>query len=110
MIVRTCRSKHFFCMTIIALCITAAYSPLAASQETKKEAALSCSSSEVPFPCLPAEARKEIPEAPGQQAASLPDAPQAQDQNNSSIPPSHPQHDKMALLLLPAAPNSHAWS
>jgi len=110
MIVTTCRSQHFTRLTVIALCLMAAYSPVAAPQDTKKDADLCNGSSAVPWPCLPAEARKETPEAPGQQAANLPDAPQPQDQSNSSIPPSHPQHDNSALLFLPVATNSRRLS
>jgi len=87
-------------MTIIALCVTAAYSPLAASQETKKEVALSCSSSNAAFACPSAAARKEIPETQGQQAANLPDAPQAQDQSNPPSSSSRPQDQNSALLFL----------
>ncbi len=110
MIARTCRSKHFTRLTVSALCLMAAYAPVVASQDTKKDADLCSGSSEVPLPCLPEEARKEIPQAPGQQAVNLPNAPQPQDQNNSSIPQSHPQHNNSALLFLPVATNSQRLS
>jgi len=99
MIVRTYRSKGFIRMAVIALCLTATYSPVVASQETKKEAVLSCNSSDVTFPCPSAEARKEIPETQGQQAAT--GIPEAQDQSSPSSSPSPPQDQNSAVLFLP---------
>ena len=99
MIVRTYRSKGLIRMAVIALCFTAAYSPVVASQETKKEAVLSCNSSDVTFPCPSAEARKEIPETQGQQAAT--DLAEAQDQGSPSSSPSRPQDQNSAVLFLP---------
>ncbi len=85
---RTYRCKHSIRMSVIALCLTGAYSPVVASQETKiasqetkKEADLSCSSSDATLHCASATAKKEIPEAQGQQGANL---PEAQDQSNQS--------------------------
>ena len=101
MIVRTCRSKDFFRMTFIALCFTVAYSPLAASQETKNKADLSRDSSDAALPRPSAAVAKEAPETQGPQPANLPDAPQAQDQNNPPTPSSHPQDGNSALLFLP---------
>jgi hypothetical protein len=101
MIVRTCRSKHFIRMTVVALCLTAAYSPDVSSQEAKKEADLSCSSSDAAFPCPSATPGKEIAETQKRQAASLPDAPQAQDQSSPLNPSSIPQDQNSALLFLP---------
>jgi hypothetical protein len=101
MIVRRCRSEHFFRMTFTALCFMVVYLPLAASQETKEEAALSCSSSNAAFVCPSAAARKEIPKTQDQLAANLPDAPQTQDQSNPPSSSSQPQDQNSALLFLP---------
>jgi len=100
MIVRTCRSKHFFCTAFVALCFMAAYSPLAASQDIKKEAALSCGFSDASFICPSARA-KEIAETQKRQAADLPDAPEAQEQSNSTGAASLPQDQNSAVLFLP---------
>jgi hypothetical protein len=94
MIVRTYRSKHFIRMTITALCLTAAYSPVVASQEIKKEADLSRSSSDA----APA---KEIAETKNRQAANLPDSPEAQDQSNPRGSSLRPQDETSAVLFLP---------
>ena len=101
MIIRTYRSKHFIRVTVIALCIMGAYSPVVASQETKKEADLCRSSSDAKLPCSSAAATKEIPETPSQQAASLPYAPQPQGQSNLPSSSSHPQEENSAVLFLP---------
>ena len=101
MIVRTYRSKHFICMTVIALCLMAVYSPVVASQETKKEADICRSSSDADFSCPSAAPGKEIPEMQIHQAADLPDAPQAQGQSNLPSSSSHPQDENSALLFLP---------
>ena len=101
MIIRTYRSKHFIRVTVIALCLMGAYSPVVASQETKKEADLCRSSSDAKLPCSSAAATKEIPETPSQQAASLPYAPQPQGQSNLPSSSSHPQEENSAVLFLP---------
>jgi hypothetical protein len=94
MIVRTYRSKHFIRMTITALCLAAAYSPVVASQDIKKEADLSRSSSDA----APA---KEIAETKNRQAANLPDSPEAQDQSNPRGSSLRPQDETSAVLFLP---------
>jgi hypothetical protein len=100
---RTYRSKNLFRITAIALCLTAAYSPVVASQETKKEAALSpCSSGATPA-CPSAAATNEILEASGQGAADLPDKPEPQDQSNPPRPSSQTQDENNAILFLPVA-------
>ena len=101
MTLRTYRSRDLIRMTAIALCLTAAYSPVVASQETKKETDLSCTYSDATFPCPSAAARKEIPETQGQQAANLTGIPEAQDQSNPSSSSSHPQDETGAVLFLP---------
>jgi hypothetical protein len=78
-----------------------AYSPVVASQETKKEADLCRSSSDAKLPCSSAAATKEIPETPSQQAASLPYAAQPQGQSNLPSSSSHPQEENSAVLFLP---------
>jgi hypothetical protein len=95
--------KRLSRMTVIALCLTAAYSPVVASQETKKEAGLICGSDDTTLPCPYVAARKEIPEAQGQQAANLVGIPEAQDQSNPSSPSTHPQGENSAVLFLPVA-------
>jgi hypothetical protein len=102
MIVRTYRSKHFVRMIIVALCLTAAYSPVMASQETKKEVDHSCPSSYEALPCAAAAPAKEIAEKTNRQVADLPDAPQAQDQSSPSSSSPIPQDQNSALLFLPA--------
>jgi hypothetical protein len=101
MTVRTYLSKHLIRMTVIALCFAAAYSPVVASQETKKEAGLSCSNSDAKFACPSVTAETEIPETQGRRAANLPDIPEAQDPSNPASPSSHPQDEKSAVLFLP---------
>lgn len=101
MTLRTYRSKRLIRMTVIALCFAAAYSPVVVSQETKKEADLSCSSSDARFPCPSAAARKEITETQGQRAANLTGIPEAQDQSNPSSSSSDPQDKNSAVLFLP---------
>src|SRR5437879_12074419 len=100
MIVRTYRSKHFIRMTVIALCLTAAYSPVVAPQETKKEADLSCTSSNAASPCPSATAGKEIPETQ-RQAANLTGIPEAQDHNNPPGSSFHPRAENSTVLFLP---------
>ena len=100
---RTYCFKRLIRMAGIALCLTAGYSQVVASQESKKEAHLSCISSDTTFPCPSASASKEIPAAQGQQAANLPDVPEAQDQGNPLNSPSHAQDGNSAVLFLPVA-------
>ncbi len=120
MIVRTYRSKHFIRTTVISLSLTAAYSPVIASQETQTETGRSfCSSSDATSPCPSSGVTKEIatkeiatketPETPSHQTANLPDAPQAQDQSNSPASSFHPQDQNSAVLFLPVA-TSHLLS
>jgi hypothetical protein len=101
MIVRTYRSNHFIRTAVIALCLSAAYSPVVVSQETKREADLCLSLSGAAFPCPSATPAKETPETQGQRVASLPDAPQPQGQSNLPSSSSHPQDENSALLFLP---------
>jgi hypothetical protein len=101
MTVRTYLSKHLIRMTVIALSLTAAYSRVVASQETKKEGGLSCGSNDTTFPCPSVAPGKEIPETQGQQAAKPAAIPEAQDQSNPSSPSSHPQNENSAVLFLP---------
>jgi hypothetical protein len=101
MTVRTNCSKHLIRMTAIALCLTAACSPVVASQEMKKEAGLICGSNDTTFPCPSVADQKEIPETQGQQAANLAGIPEAQDQSNPSSSSSHPQDENNAVLFLP---------
>jgi len=103
MTLRMYRSKRLIGMTVIALCFAAAYSPVVVSQETTKEADLSCSSSDATVPCPSASARKQTPETQSQRAANLPDVPQAQDQSNRSNSPYLPQDGSNAVLFLPVA-------
>jgi len=103
MTLRMYRSNRLISMAAIALCFAAAYSPVVASQETKKEADLSCSSSYATLPCPSASAKKETQETQSQQAANLPDIPQAQDQSNPSNSPYRPQDGSNAVLFLPVA-------
>ena len=111
MMVRSYPSKHFIRMTATALCLMAAYSPVGASQETKKEPDSCRSSPDEVFPCPPAAARKEIPEPLSQQAANLPDAPQPQGQNNLPGSSSHLQDENSAVLFLPVkSPHSLSFS
>jgi hypothetical protein len=113
---RTYRCKHSIRMSVIALCLTAAYSPVVASQETKvapqetkKEADLSCSSSDATLPCASATARKEIPETQGRQAAT--GIPEAQGQSNPPSSSSHAQDQTSAILFLPVkSPRSLSFS
>ena len=60
MIVRTVRSKELFRMAVLALCLTAEYSPVAFSQETKKDADQCRGSSDTASPCPSAAPEKEI--------------------------------------------------
>lgn len=118
MIVRTYLYKHFIRTTVISLSLTAAYSPLIASQEARTETGNRCTSSDA-NPACPSEvngkktATENIPGTPNPQAANLhtnlPDAPQAQDQNNPPISSVHPQDQDSAVLFLPVA-NSHRLS
>jgi hypothetical protein len=101
MMVRTYRSRHSIRITVIALCLTAAHSPVVASQETQKQSDLTCASSAATSPCPPAQSTKEIPETHTRQASNLPDTPQPQDQSVPSSSTSHPQDQDSAVLFLP---------
>ena len=100
---RTHRSRHLIQMTVIALCFTAARSPVVASQETKKEADPGCSFSDATLPCSPAADRKELPKTPVPQAANLSGMPEAQEQSNPSNSTFLPHQEKGAVLFLPVA-------
>ncbi|HWY44443.1 MAG TPA: hypothetical protein VNX66_13160 [Candidatus Sulfotelmatobacter sp.] len=101
MIVRMVRSIHFIRVTLFALCVTAAYSPVVASQETKKEVDLRCSSSDATFPCSSTASSKELPDAPAPQTAQLTGVAEAQDHTSPSSPSSIPQDQNGAVLFLP---------
>jgi hypothetical protein len=101
MIVRTCCSKFFIGMTVIALSLSAIFSPVASSQETEKQREPCRSSPDAAFPCPAAASAKEFAETKNGQAANLPDAPRAQDQGSPSSPSSIPQDQNSALLFLP---------
>jgi hypothetical protein len=101
--VRTYRCKHFICMIVIAPCLAAAFSPVVASQETKKEAGVSCSSSDAAPPCASAAAGNELPEAPVPQASNLTGTSEAQEQANPPSSPFHPHEENSAVLFLPVA-------
>jgi hypothetical protein len=122
MIVRTYRSKHFIRTTVISLSLTAAYSPVIASQEAQTETGRRCTASDAAPPCLSTAAMKKTdtketatrnPETSSAQAANLhtnlPDAPQAQDQNNPPGSSFRPQDQNSAVLFLPVA-TSHRLS
>jgi hypothetical protein len=96
---RISRSKYLIRMAVIALGLTAAYPPLAASQETNSEADLSCSSSDATLPCPSTEARKEIPGTQDQPTAA--GIPEAQGQSNASSSSSQQQDKNSAILFLP---------
>ena len=95
MIVRTHRTGYFIRMSLIAVCLMAAYSSVAASQETKNEAALS--------PCPSAADKEDVPEAPVPKATNLTGVPQAQGPSRPFSPSSHPQDGNSAILFLPVA-------
>jgi hypothetical protein len=101
MIVRMYRSKDLICTTAIALCLSAANSPVVSSQESKEKADPCRRSSDAACPCPSAAATKEIPQTRIPQAANLPDAPQPQGQSNLPRSSSHPQDENSALLFLP---------
>ena len=101
MIVRMVRSIHFIRVTLFALCVTAAYSPVVASQETQKEVDLRCSSSDATFPCPSTASSKELPDAPAPQTARLTGVAEAQDHTSPSSPSSIPQDQNGAVLFLP---------
>ena len=100
---RTPQTKHLIRTSVIALCLIAAYPCVAVSQETKKEADLSCNSSDTKLPRPSAAARKELPEAPTPQAADLAGIPEAQEPNSPSSSASHVQDQSSAVLFLPVA-------
>jgi hypothetical protein len=99
---RTYRSKNLIRIAVIALCLTAAYPPVGASQETKKEAGLIPCSRGASLPCPAAPAANEISETRGPGAAG-PDQPEPQDQSNPPSPSSETQGENSAILLLPVA-------
>jgi hypothetical protein len=101
MTVRTYGARRLICMSAIALGLAAAYSPVVASQEAKKEANLGCGSSDATVPCASAAPAKEAPETRSRQAANLPDMPKPQDQSNPSSSSYQPQDQNSALLFLP---------
>jgi hypothetical protein len=101
MTLRTYRSKHLIRMIVIALCLTAAYSPVVASQETKNEVDLGRCVSDAALPCPFSADPKEGPETPGQTAASLAGIPEAQDPSHPSSASSRPQEEKSAVVFLP---------
>ena len=71
-------------MAVIALCVTAAYSPVVESQETKNEAALGRCAPDTALPRASAADRTEIPEMPAPQTAQLMGIPEAQGQSSPS--------------------------
>jgi hypothetical protein len=99
--VRTCRSTHSICITVIALSLAVAYPPVGLSQQTKKEADLNCAPSDGASPCPSAPAATEIPATQSRQVANLPDAPQPQYQSDPSGSSAHQQDQNSALLFLP---------
>jgi hypothetical protein len=106
---RTHRPTHLLRTTVIALGLTAAYSPVVvsqetkvASQETKKQADPDCSSS-ASTSCPSAAERSELPESPIPQADDLAANPEAQDQSNPPSSPLRRQEQQSALLFLPVA-------
>jgi hypothetical protein len=103
MTVRTHRSKHFIRMALIALYLAVAYSPVIASQETKKEPDLGCGSSDATSSCPSMPAGKETEETQGQHAADLPDSPEPQEQGNLPKSPFRPQDGSSAIVYLPVA-------
>jgi len=100
---RTYRFKDLIRMAGIALCLTAGYSHVVASQEAIKESHLGCSSSETNSPCPSAPAKQQAQETQGQQAANLPDSPEAQEQGNLPKSPFRAQDGSNAVLYLPVA-------
>jgi hypothetical protein len=103
MTVRSHHSKHFIRMALIALYLTAAYSPVIASQETKREPDPGCGSSDATSSCPSTPAGKETEEAQGQHAANLPNSPEPQDPDNLPKSPLRPQDGSNAVLYLPVA-------
>ena len=103
MTVRTYRFNDLIRMAGIALCLSAGYSHVVASQEATKESHLGCSSSETNSPCPSAPAKQQAQETQGQQAANLPDSPEAQEQGNLPKSPFRAQDGSNAVLYLPVA-------
>ena len=102
MTVKRYRSTYATRMIVIALFLTAAYSPVAVSQETKKETAVTCTPSDTAFPCPSSAPATEIPATQSRQVASLPDAPQPQYQSDPAGSSLVPGQDKnSAVLFLP---------
>jgi hypothetical protein len=100
MIVREYRCTSLLPTILIALSLTAGYSPVALSQDTKREAALKCASSDAALCPSPA-ATKEIPKTYSRPVANLPDAPQPQDQSDPSALSTRQQEQNSAVLFLP---------
>ncbi len=100
---RTYRFKDLIRMAGIALCLTAGYSRVVASQEATKESDLGCSFSETNSPCPSVPAKKETQDIQGQQAANLPDSPEPQEQGNLPKSPFRAQDGSNAVLYLPVA-------
>ena len=96
-------------MAVLALCLTVEYSPVAFSQERKKDADQCRGSSDTASPCPSAAPEKEIARTMNQQAANLPDAPQPQDQGSPSSASPISQDPNSALLFLPVK-SSHTLS
>jgi hypothetical protein len=103
MTARSYYSKHLFRVSVTALGLTAAFSSTVASQETKKEADLSCSSSDAMLPCPSAADRKELPEAPVPQTANPSGIPEPQEQSDPSNSSSQLRDKNSAVLYLPVA-------
>jgi hypothetical protein len=108
---RTYHSNYSIWMTLIALCLSVAYSPVVASQETKREVDLPCASSDAARPCSSTAPRKEIRETQNQRPAQLPDAPQPQHQSDAQSSSSSPQDQNSAILFLPVkSPRSPSFT
>ena len=102
MIVKRYRSAYATRLVVITLFLTAAYSPVAVSQETKKETAVTCTPSDTASPCPSAAPATEIPPPQSRQVAYLPDAPQPQYQSDPAGASLVPGQDKnSAVLFLP---------
>jgi len=106
MTVKRYRSTYATRMVVIALFLAASYSPVAVSQETKKETAVTCTPSDTASPCPSAapatDHATEIPPTPSRQVANLPDAPQPQYQSDPAGSSLVPGQDKSsAVLFLP---------
>jgi hypothetical protein len=107
---RIIRCVHPLRTAVIALCLTAAYSTVAQSQElaqettqeTKRKADLACTSSDAATLCPSAETGKESSEGQVPRPATLPGSPQPQTQSNPAGSSFVPGQDKnSAVLFLP---------